>query len=342
MRVVRELDEGRWRRFIEDHPLGNVFHTPEMFEVFSRAKGHNPELWAVEDDRSDVLALMTPVHVSVREGPLRWLSTRSIVYGSVLCRDNDDGVAALRILLSGYEAGIGKTTLFTEFRNLSDLGHVRETFEACGYTYEDHLDYLIDLDRTPEDVLQGMRTKARKAIRKGIRDGHVVVAEVTDRTELDDWYALLERTYRHARVPLADRSLFEAAFDVLRPAGMGRFLLARVDDAPAACSVELPYQHTIFGWYGGSDRAYSRFLPNEMLTWHILEWGANSDARIYDFGGAGRPDEEYGVREFKAKFGGELVNYGRFVRVHAAVRLKASTVAYRLYQRLKGFRSGSR
>jgi lipid II:glycine glycyltransferase (peptidoglycan interpeptide bridge formation enzyme) len=32
--------------------------------------------------------------------------------------------------------------------------------------------------------------------------------------------------------------------------------------------------------------------------------------------GAGAPDQDYGVREFKARFGGELVNYGRFIRIN--------------------------
>jgi lipid II:glycine glycyltransferase (peptidoglycan interpeptide bridge formation enzyme) len=29
--------------------------------------------------------------------------------------------------------------------------------------------------------------------------------------------------------------------------------------------------------------------------------------------GAGKPDEGYGVRDFKAKFGGELVEHGRYL-----------------------------
>ncbi len=32
--------------------------------------------------------------------------------------------------------------------------------------------------------------------------------------------------------------------------------------------------------------------------------------------GVGRPDRKYGVRDFKARFGGELVNYGRLTRVN--------------------------
>ena len=48
---------------------------------------------------------------------------------------------------------------------------------------------------------------------------------------------------------------------------------------------------------------------------------------LFDFGGAGRPDEHYGPREFKAKFGGELVDFGRDVLVHTPMRLRLSRPA---------------
>lgn len=32
----------------------------------------------------------------------------------------------------------------------------------------------------------------------------------------------------------------------------------------------------------------------------------------FDFMGAGKPNKPYGVREFKKRFGGELVEYGRY------------------------------
>jgi lipid II:glycine glycyltransferase (peptidoglycan interpeptide bridge formation enzyme) len=72
-----------------------------------------------------------------------------------------------------------------------------------------------------------------------------------------------------------------------------------------------------------------------MLIWHILEWGAGHGYRLYDFGGAGKPGEAYGVRDFKAKFGGELVCYGRNVCEHAPQLLKFSKLGYSLYRKLK-------
>jgi lipid II:glycine glycyltransferase (peptidoglycan interpeptide bridge formation enzyme) len=309
-----------------------------MFQVFARARYHQPEVWAVMDDRSAVLALLTPVRVTLMNGVMRRLTTRSVAYGGVLCQDTPEGKTALRLLLTRYSANAGQRTLFTELRNVHDATDLQSTLTGCGYTYEPHLNYLIDLNRSAEAVLQGIGPRTRKKIRKGLRAGRVRVSQVADRAGLAHWYDVLQATYDNARVPLADRSLFEAAFEVLQPKGLARFYLATVDDAPAACSVELPYRDTIYGWYGGSDRAYSDDLPNEMLIWHVLAWGANNGYSLYDFGGAGKPDEEYGVRDFKAKFGGEQVCYGRNTRVHDSARLALSKAGYRLYQGLKRLR----
>jgi serine/alanine adding enzyme len=333
MRVVQDLDEALWRNFVDNNLRGNVFHTPEMFQVFAKTVGHVPELWAVVDGKSEVLALMTPVHITLMNGLLRRFTTRSVVYGSILAQDTARGQDALRLLLETYTRNIRGRSLFTELRNLQNLDDLEPLFEDHGYSYEDHLNYLIDLDRPVEEVLQSIGKRTRKKIRKGLRDGHVQISEATNRAELAHWHETLQKTYSNAQVPLADRSLFEAAFDVLRPRNMAKFLLARVGDVTAACSVELTYKDTIYGWYGGSDRAYSEYLPNEMLIWHILDWGASNGYRVYDFGGAGRPDEEYGVRDFKAKFGGDLVNFGRNTCVHHSIRLKLSEQGYEIYRR---------
>ncbi len=47
MSVVRELPEDSWRAFVAEHPQGNIFHTPEMFQVFSRKQGYEHAVSAV-------------------------------------------------------------------------------------------------------------------------------------------------------------------------------------------------------------------------------------------------------------------------------------------------------
>jgi serine/alanine adding enzyme len=340
-RIVRELPDDAWRAFVLGHPEANVFHTPEMFEVFSRARGYRPELWAALDEADRVVALLLPVRIQLWDGLARFFTTRSVAFGSALVEHGDAGVDGMRSLLRAYAHDVDAAVLFTELRNVADLGRLQGAFEASGFAYEEHLNYLIPLGRPVEEILGTIRQRTRKQIRRGLRSGEVVVEDCVDRDRIDVCFELLRKSYATARVPVPDRSLFEAAFDVLHPRGMVKFLLAWVGDECAAASVELVFGDTIYGWYGGVDRAFASSTPNELLMWHILRWGAEHGYRVYDFGGAGKPDERYGVRDFKAKFGGELVNHGRNVRRHAPWRLAVSTAGYGLYRRLSNPRRRS-
>ncbi len=330
--IVQSLEEENWRQFLNENPMANVFHSPEFFQFLGQAKGYTPRLWAAISD-GQIYALITPTEVTLMDGLLTRLTTRMIAYGSVIYTPTSNGHQALAELLKVYTKQVGQDALFTELRNLSDLTDVQPVLENQGFKYEGHLNYLIDLKRPVEEVMQGIGRRTRKQIRRGLRQGKVTISEVSRREDLTDWYALLQRTYSTAQVPLSDISLFEAAFDVLHPRGMIKFMTATVEDTLVSCSAELLFKDIIYGWYGGTDRDYSSYVPNELLIWHLLEWGAEHGYRVYDFGGAGKPDEEYGVRDFKAKFGGDLVNFGRNVYVHQPNLLKISKFGYDIYQR---------
>jgi lipid II:glycine glycyltransferase (peptidoglycan interpeptide bridge formation enzyme) len=330
--LVRTLPEDAWGSFVGKHPEGNIFHTPEMFRVFNRTKNYRPELWAAIRG-SRILALFLPVQTTLMSGLFRPFTSRFVAHGSVLCEPDGEGLEALDKLLESYTHQMKGPPLFTELRNLTKLETVQPILSKHGFVYEDHLNYLINLNRSPEAVFKDFGRRTRKNIRRGIKQGRVVIQEAKEMEQVTACYGLIRRTYHVAHVPLADRSLFEAAFDVLRPKDMVRFTLACVDQEPVACSVELLYKGTIIGWYGGMNRAYGGYVSNELLMWHILKWGSEKGYRLYDFGGAGSPDEEYGVRDFKAKFGGELVSFGRNVYVHAPLLLRLSKIGYKVLGR---------
>jgi lipid II:glycine glycyltransferase (peptidoglycan interpeptide bridge formation enzyme) len=332
--IVTSIQEKDWEGFVRAHPEGNIFQTPEMYRVFERAQGHRPQLYAAVNGENQVQALLLPVQVTLMNGVFRRLTTRAIAYGGCLGLPGPQGEAALDRLLGEYSRYAGRAALFTELRNLTDTTALQPVLQRSGFAYAEHLNYLIYLDCSPEQLLQNIGARTRKHIRQSLRRGDVTVEDIVDRNQLSVWYDLVRKTYTAAQVPLADRSLFEAAFDVLAPRGMIKFWLARVGPNYAAASAELLYKDVIYGWYGGMDRAYARALPGETLMWHILEWGAMSGYKTYDFGGAGKPGEEYGVRDFKAKFGGQLVCFGRNTKLHAPNLLKWSERGYQVYRYL--------
>ena len=72
-----------------------------------------------------------------------------------------------------------------------------------------------------------------------------------------------------------------------------------------------------------------------MATFAAIEYGYEHGLMYFDFMGAGKPGEEYGVREFKAKFGGEMVEYGRFIRINNPLLYKLGTSSLSILKQIK-------
>lgn len=332
MNVVRQLDRNSWKQFVDDHPLGNIFHTPEMFDVYSHAGGYHPALWATVSDTNEVLALFIPVQITLFGSLLRPFTTRAVSFGSTLCTQDERGKQALELLLRIYNQTTKNKILFTELRNLSDISYMQPSLGRQGFVFEEHLNFMIDLERPLDGIWKSIRSNARRNIQKAQKMG-VVIEETEEIGELPAAYAVLKEVYKRIQVPLPGQSLFESAFRILQPCGMMKTLLAKIDGETVGILFLLLYKDIVFYWYTGTSREYSAYRTNDLLVWHSLEYGQKNGYRSFDFGGGGKPDEEYGVRDFKAKYGGELVNFGRNIKVHAPVKLKLSEEGYQLVRR---------
>ena len=332
--ITQNLPESPWRQCVKNHSNGNIFQTPEMFQVFAAAKGFEPRLWvATQGER--ILALLLPVEVTLAASLPKSFTTRSIIYGGVLSWAGDQGRMAMKQLILNYQEQTNHRLLFTEIRNLVEDRVTQSIFQETGFKFEDHNDYIVNLAMPVEQVWAKIHKSARKEIRQAQRKNPISIRTIDDRQDLPQWYKLIQQSFSWNHVPLADISLFESAFDVLYPKGMIQFLIGTASDGhDIAASVALLYKKTIYGWYRGFDRKYGSCLPNDQMVWRVLQWGAENGHEFFDFGGAGRPNEHYGPRNFKAKFGGRLVNYGRNTYIHSPHRLKLSTFVYQLYRKV--------
>jgi hypothetical protein len=334
--IVRNLPEHVWRKFVDENPSGNIFHTPDMYQVFKQARGHRPQLWAALN-HENILALMVPVLLSATSDVYFPLTTRSVLYGGVLCLPTSEGRNAQSELLHSYRSSEGRKVLFTESRNLYNTATIQPHFQKNEFIYDDHLNYLINLDLPEEQIWKNITPSAQRNIKKALKKQKLEIVEIQNSSQIDEIYAILQKTYTNAKVPLAHPSLFRTAFNLLAPKGMVKFFVGRIDGMNVATSVVLLYKDIIYGWYRGFDREYSCYLPNDLMVWELLKWGSKAGYRLFDFGGAGRPDEVYGPRNFKAKFGGVEVNYGRNFQTNYPFLLKMSKLAYKVIRQFSSF-----
>jgi len=72
-----------------------------------------------------------------------------------------------------------------------------------------------------------------------------------------------------------------------------------------------------------------------MATWAAIDYALKNNIKAFDFMGVGVPDKDYGVRDFKAKFGGEQVNYGRFGRINNKFLYAITEIGFNLLALLR-------
>lgn len=330
--IVGTLDEQVWEDFVQQHPKGTIFHTQAMYNVFAATHHYTPYFLAAIDERGAVLALLLAVRVQTMPDPLGWIASRSIFYAEPICRDDEDGVAALTALIRRHDKYMHHRVLFTEVRPIWEPGAERVALEACGYEYYGYLNFMMDLARPADTIFNGMIKSCRADIRRSKKRG-LTVEEVNTPEGVELLYHFANLSYERSRVPLADKSLFDAALREL-PAGVPRIFVAYHEGAPLAADIILYYKNLVYAWYGGVQRVRG-VSPVECLTWHGIEQGSNAGFTHYDFGGAGKPEEDYGPRDFKAKFGGELVNYGRYRKIYDPRKLAIAERAYELRREIQ-------
>jgi serine/alanine adding enzyme len=337
MRIVDSLDHDRWSSFVQQHPNGSIFHSPEMFDVFRSTPGHVPLLLAALDSIGDVLALLVSVKVQTLPWIFGRISSRALLYAQPICRSGKQGVDALKEIVEEHDRRMRRSVLFTEVRPLSGDGTERVALTEQGYEHEEYLNYLSDVRLSPEELVRRMNKHGRRDVRAGQRQG-LSIEDATCMEGIDALYPILQETFANARVPLADKELFVNACRILSPREMMKVFFVKHEGRPIAGTVLLCHKDTVFFWYAGIRRG-SRLHAMEVIVFGMLEWAHFHNYRAFDYGGAGRPDKEYGVRDFKAKLGGELVNYGRYRKVYSPWKL---AIAVRVYEASRSLWSGSR
>ncbi|MDY9926302.1 lipid II:glycine glycyltransferase FemX [Methanosarcina sp.] len=327
--ITETIDRDKWEDFVSSHPEGNIFQTYEMAEVYRSTRNYElVSLAAIESETGKIFAVLQAVIIRDAPGLVGSISSRSIINGGPLFVEGKEGLEALERLLNYYEKFLHNRAIYTQIRNYFDTENSKTALESLGYQYEPHLNYMINLNRPAKEIWGDIHKPRRKGINRAEKVG-IEVKKIENRDEIKDCYKIIEETYKNVRLPLADISLLESAYDKLSGSGFIDFYLAILEGEIVGSRVVLKYKGMVHDWYAGSKQEIN--YVNEAVVWHMLSEYAGKE-KVFDFGGAGHPDKPYGVREFKKRFGGEEVNYGRYKRIHSKSREEIMKSGLKIYK----------
>jgi len=319
-----------WGEYVMQHPDGNFFQLPETFDLFQHVPGYTPSIIAVIDEASGKVC---GVLLSVMQREPKFygaLTSRSIVWGGPIV-DNEH-IATL--LLEAYKKSVGPHAIYTQFRNTFDTSKIKSAFLNSNFNYLEHLNFLVHTNVENSNTLLSAMSKSKaRQIKKAL--GTAEIIESDRKEDIDAFYDLLKSLYTEkVNKPLAPKEFFEYFRTHLVPKGLGKFLLIKHEEkiiGGIICPI-FPGK-AIYEWYiAGLDKEYKEQYPSILSTWAAIEEGQKSGLQHFDFLGAGKPDADYGVREFKAKFGGELINFGRYEMIHKPLLMKTGKLGLKFYK----------
>ena len=333
MKILANIDNKKWTQFVAKHPKSNIFQTPEMHELYKLTTNYEPIFLAAVNENDELQGVLLAVVQREHKGFLGKFSARSIIWGGPIIKDNNPTV--LDFILVEYSKIIKGKAIYTQFRNQWEWSSKeKEVFKQNGFRIEEHLDILISLKTTGTGLLDGMHQGRRKNIRRAQRIP-LEFTEIVEYKGLMDCVQMIKKTYNRVGLPYPDSQFFINAHERFKGIGGLKVFAARYNGEIIACRFVLCHNKLIYDWYAGAQEKHLNKYPNDFLPFKVMEWGISNGYEIFDFGGAGKPNKEYGVRDFKLKFGGELVEFGRFERVHNPLLMKIGKLGMAIYKKIK-------
>ena len=320
-----EIDRQQWSELVRTSETGTWFQSPEAYDFYESL----PDIFrpfvvgisnlGFQNSSLDLRAVCVG-YVTIEKYAVKQFFTRRaiIIGGPVIANDatSEEVEALMKGVRQRLEIGDWRlkngTPIYIETRNYNDFSPWKEPFETAGFAYKKHLNFHFDCtDR--EAMWARLSESRRRQIHKAQKNG-AIIEEARTEQEIADWYAILTDLYRRkVKTPLFPLSFFLAFFRQKR----GIYLLVKADGKViGGIMCPIKEEQCIYEWFVcGMDNSYKSLSPSVMATWAAMEYAYSHQLARFDIMGAGEPGVPYGVRDFKAEFGGQLVEHGRFIHI---------------------------
>lgn len=296
------IDRQQWSELVRTSETGTWFQSPEAYDFFaSLPELMEPFVYGVE--RAGKLCAVCVGYVTKEPNPIKQFFTRrAIIIGGVAVVANG-AKEDIVILLNYVRKELKPKSIYIETRNFNDFSPWKEAFEAAGFVYKPHLNFHVD------PATNNLSDNRKRQLKKS----DAVVSEGVSELEIREWYEVLSELYRtKVKTPLWPIDFFLEAYRQ----GIAKFLLVKHEGRIIGGSMVVADERIVYEWFEcGLNAECKDQYPSVMATWGGIQLAHQSGCTRYDMMGAGEPGVPYGVRDFKAEFGGQMVEHGRFLCV---------------------------
>jgi len=323
-----EISKNRWDLLFLKNIFSSPFQSYSFYNLFNSISGLSADVFAIEE--AFQIKALCVVTIQKEPGILGFFSRRAIIYGGPIVEPNSE--LFLDYLLTSINVEIKKKVIYSEIRNLSDYSVFREIYKRNLWQYLPYQNFIVDC-ADKDKLLQKLSSNRKRQIKKAISNG-VKLKEAENITEVIEFYNILKKLYTlKVKKPLLPRNFFEEFFK----RDIGKYLLVVFKDSViGGIMCPIIEGRCIYEYYvAGLDDEYRDLFPSVMATWSAIDYANKNKIPLFDFMGAGNKEEAYGVRDFKARFGGKQIEYGRFLKINNLFLYKLGNLGLKILKLLK-------
>lgn len=329
--TYKDIELNSWNILVQTSNTSTWFQSAEAYNFYSSLPElFKPFVYAIEN--SGLLKGIIVGYITCEKNALKQFFTRRaiVIGGPALAGDITD--EELSCLLNTVKSELKRKVIYIETRNFNDYSKWRTVFEKCEFEYEEHLNFHVDT--SSEDVVNANLGKSRKRdIKTSFRDGTTIIENPT-LEQIKECYNILSNLYKvKVKTPLFPFDFFRKLWEM----PFGKFLLVELNDCIIGGTVCVEEKNKcLYEWFVcGKDGESKSIFPSSVATYAGIKYAMEHGCARFDMMGAGAPTESYGVRDFKAKFGGRLVEHGRFCYVCNLLLYQIGKYGVKMLKKLK-------
>jgi CelD/BcsL family acetyltransferase involved in cellulose biosynthesis len=304
VRVV-EVDpctDPRWDAFVGGHPDGLIYHRSRWLQIIEKVYARQPLCLACEGPGGDYDGVLPLFRADGLLMGRRFSSLPHTPVAGPLVRSDTAAAALMREARDRVDREPG-TWLQLKLPSAPSDGLGDGLVVLPGQET-----YVLELPERVDDLRFGdarNHARLRWSVRKAAKE-NLEVRTAENRADLEGWYRLYLDTMRWHTVPPRPFRFFEAAWELLRPEGLMRLLLAEkvtpTGGRIVAGSIFLLSGRTVLYAFSGWRREDLGQRANDAIQWRAIHDACREGYRRYDFGEV--EEHNQGLAAFKSKWGG--------------------------------------
>lgn len=310
----KEIDKDKWNSFVLAHAKGSVFFSYEYFLSLKECTHYDAVVAAcIDNNTQQLIGISVAAIQQEHRGLFGLLTSRCIIFGEPLAQ-NDELEIQIE-LINAIHLQVKWRVFFTQYRFFEPITEeLRKFYLKQGFIYEPQLNIINDTSIGVDNIWKGFKDAAKRAIKKAQKEEFQFGISEYE-SNVNTFYDVLKKFYKQKKLPYPKLPYFLALKKNLSHS-IFRIFELKYYQKIVVTGLTFKWNDTLFAYYLANETSPEllKQRPMDLFCWEILKWCSENGIKHFNWMGAGKKNVDYGVRDFKLKFGGMLYEPGRMTK----------------------------